>query len=227
MLTNNTLTEKLFFIAQEGTVPILWLLILLSILSIAIILERTFVLRSILQASKKFRNQLEEALKYNQLHALETFKNDSSSLEGRALNLSFQHLKKGKDYGFEEVFQFCAMQEKPQLERGLSFLATIGSNAPFIGLLGTVLGIMKAFKDLGTATTSINSTALVMDGIAEALVATAVGLFVAIPAVIAFNIFTKMLRMILTNLDSVKQLCVAYSKQPQPKEGSTQYEVKT
>ena len=188
---------------------------MLSILSIAIILERTIVLRSVLNTSQKFRNQIEEALRYNKLDALEKLQHDSNSLEGRALSLSFQHLKKGKDQGFEEVFQFCAMQEKPKLERGLNFLATIGSNAPFIGLLGTVLGIMRAFKDLGGTASSLgnHTTALVMDGIAEALVATAVGLFVAIPAVIAFNAFTKMLQVILNNLDSMRHLCVAYSKQ--------------
>ena len=218
--------DRLFFLAQEGTVPILWLLIVLSILSIAIILERTIVLRSILHTSQKFRDQVEEALKYNKLDALEKLQHDSSSLEGRALSLSLQHLKKGRDQGFEEVFQFCAIQEKPRLERGLNFLATIGSNAPFIGLLGTVLGIMKAFKDLGATTTSLgNHTALVMDGIAEALVATAVGLFVAIPAVIAFNTFTKMLQTILNNLDSMRHVCVAYSKQPQPKDISQKYEM--
>jgi biopolymer transport protein TolQ len=72
-----------------------------------------------------------------------------------------------------------------RLERGLSFLATTGSSAPFIGLFGTVIGIMNAFRDIGISGSA--SLAVVAPGIAEALVATAVGLFAAIPAVIGYN----------------------------------------
>ena len=75
-----------------------------------------------------------------------------------------------------------------QLKRGLGFLATIGSVAPFIGLFGTVVGIINAFR--GIAATGSGGMAAVSGGIAEALVATALGIFVAIPAVVAFNQFT-------------------------------------
>jgi biopolymer transport protein ExbB/biopolymer transport protein TolQ len=74
------------------------------------------------------------------------------------------------------------------LKRGLGFLATIGSTAPFIGLFGTVVGIINAFR--GIAATGAGGMAAVSGGIAEALVATALGIFVAIPAVVAFNHFT-------------------------------------
>jgi biopolymer transport protein ExbB len=99
--------------------------------------------------------------------------------------------------------------ERQGLERNLSFLATVGSNAPFVGLLGTVLGIMKAFNDLGS---SAGDAQAIMVGIAEALVATAVGLLVALPAVVAYNSYQKQVRNILQNLESVKELCLAYSK---------------
>lgn len=72
-----------------------------------------------------------------------------------------------------------------RLERGLSLLATTGSAAPFIGLFGTVVGIMNAFRDIGASGSA--SLAVVAPGIAEALVATAVGLFAAIPAVVGYN----------------------------------------
>jgi biopolymer transport protein ExbB/biopolymer transport protein TolQ len=78
-----------------------------------------------------------------------------------------------------------------QLKRGLGFLATIGSTAPFIGLFGTVIGIINAFR--GIAATGSGGMAAVSGGIAEALVATALGIFVAIPAVVAFNHFTGQL----------------------------------
>src|SRR6185369_7969006 len=74
-----------------------------------------------------------------------------------------------------------------QLKSGLGFLATIGSTAPFIGLLGTVVGIINAFQSISAA--GSGGMAVVSGGIAEALVSTALGIFVAIPAVVAFNHF--------------------------------------
>jgi biopolymer transport protein ExbB/biopolymer transport protein TolQ len=75
-----------------------------------------------------------------------------------------------------------------QLKRGLGFLATIGSTAPFVGLFGTVVGIINAFRSI--AATGSGGMSVVSGGIAEALVSTALGIFVAIPAVVAFNHFT-------------------------------------
>jgi biopolymer transport protein ExbB/biopolymer transport protein TolQ len=75
-----------------------------------------------------------------------------------------------------------------QLKRGLGFLATIGSTAPFVGLFGTVVGIINAFRSI--AATGSGGMSVVSGGIAEALVSTALGIFVAIPAVVAFNQFT-------------------------------------
>ena len=100
--------------------------------------------------------------------------------------------------------------EKPKLEGNLYILGTIASNAPYIGLLGTVMGIMKAFNDLGNAPGQGNE--VVMAGIAHALVSTAVGLGLAIPAVIAFNLFQKKVSLILSNIDATKDLCIMFSK---------------
>ena len=93
------------------------------------------------------------------------------------------------------------------MERGLSVLATVGSNAPFIGLFGTVLGIMAAFNDL--AQTNAEASEAVMAGISEALVATAVGLLVAIPAVVLYNMFTRQVRTRQTQTESLAQLLLA------------------
>jgi biopolymer transport protein ExbB len=91
--------------------------------------------------------------------------------------------------------------EKTRLEHGLTALATLGSNAPFIGLFGTVLGIIQAFGSLAQQN---SGSATVMTGISEALVATAVGLFVAIPAVVAYNIFSRQMKLVLTECDSLR-----------------------
>jgi biopolymer transport protein ExbB len=91
--------------------------------------------------------------------------------------------------------------ERTRLERGLTALATLGSNAPFIGLFGTVLGIIQAFGSLAAQS---SSTMSVMTGISEALVATAIGLFVAIPAVVAYNVFSRRMRLVLAECDSLR-----------------------
>jgi biopolymer transport protein TolQ len=84
---------------------------------------------------------------------------------------------------------WSSSRENLRLERGFSFLATTGSAAPFIGLFGTVVGIINAFEEIGRAGSA--SLAVVAPGIAEALLATAIGLFAAIPAVIIYNQFTR------------------------------------
>jgi len=93
--------------------------------------------------------------------------------------------------------------ERARLEQGLTILATLGANAPFIGLFGTVLGIIQAFGALGSHQ---NSAADIMSGISEALIATAVGLFVAIPAVVAFNVFSRKLRVLVVKSEALKDL---------------------
>jgi biopolymer transport protein ExbB len=205
------LTEKLFNIAQGGAEAILWLLILLSILSVAMILERFITLRQAKAQSDRIKARMREALASNSLEELEQLGKDRDSLEGRGLAYGLRHAREFGANGLEEIFNSFALLERPALERSLTFLATVGSNAPFIGLLGTVLGIMKAFRDLAANAASAGNQA-VMLGIAEALVSTAVGLLVAIPAVIAYNYFQKQVRQSMQSLESVRDLCVAYAK---------------
>ena len=201
--------EKIFVVAQVGAQAVLLLLIGLSVLSVAAILERFFTLRKIRASSEQARARLQDLLQSNQLHELEKADIDRNTLEGRALTYALRHAKDNGVEGVSEVINGFALMERPRLERSLSFLATVGSNAPFIGLLGTVFGIMKAFNDLGV---SQGDAATVMVGIAEALGATAVGLFVAIPAVIAYNYFQKQVKFTMQGLETVRELTVAYAK---------------
>lgn len=91
--------------------------------------------------------------------------------------------------GARRAMRVAQMREIDRLERSLAMLATIGSTSPYVGLFGTVWGIMSAFHNLGNAQTA--TLAAVAPGIAEALIATAVGLFAAIPAVVAYNRFSE------------------------------------
>jgi biopolymer transport protein TolQ len=206
------LTERLFTLAQGGAEATLWLLLLTSIFSVGLILERWLSLRQVDKNSQKIKARMREALQSNNLQDLEEIGKDKESLEGRALAYGLRHVKESGTSGLPEIFNTFALLESPALERSLNVLATIGSNAPFVGLLGTVLGIMKAFRDLSMNTAGAAGNEVVMAGIAEALVATAVGLLVAIPAVIAYNAFSKQVRASMQSLESVRELCVAYAK---------------
>lgn len=203
------MTDKFFAIAQLGHEITLWLLVALSIFSIAFILERFFVLSKVLRNSAQVRARVRELLQSNNLQELEDIAKDRTSLEGRALSYGLRHTKERGQEGLEEIFSSYTLIERPALEKHLNFLATIGSNAPFIGLLGTVFGVMDAFRELAHTTPDQPA---VMLGISKALIATAVGLMVAIPAVISYNYFQRQVRGIVGSLDSVKDLCVAYAK---------------
>jgi biopolymer transport protein ExbB len=203
------LTEKFFVIAQVGHEVTLWLLVVLSIFSIAFIIERFVALAGLVKKSATMSKQLHETLQSNNLKGLEELSRDKESIEGRALGYGIRHVKEHGAKGLEEIFDSYAQLERPILERRLNFLATVGSNAPFIGLLGTVFGIMDAFRGLATSSGEIQAVLL---GISQALVATATGLLVAIPAVIAYNFFQRRVRTIMQSLDSTKDICVAYAK---------------
>jgi biopolymer transport protein ExbB len=204
------LSEKIFAFAHVADQVVLWILIALSILSIGMILERFFALRKISADSSRVRTRVRAALQSNSVEDVENIAKDVDTLEGRAAGYALKHMRDSGSRGLEEIFNTFALTEKPEIEKFLGFLATVGSNAPYIGLLGTVLGIMKAFNDLAQAAEAGQQT--VMAGISLALVATAAGLFVAIPAVIAYNYYSKKVRSIMQSLDSVKELCLAYAK---------------
>lgn len=204
------LTEKIISVAHYLDQVVLWILIFLSILSVGMILERFVSLRKAAQNSQKIRAKIKNALQANSVDDFEQIARDTETLEGRAASYALRHMKDSGSRGLEEVFNTYALTERPELERFLSFLATIGSNAPYIGLFGTVLGIMKAFNDLAQSTDAGQQT--VMAGIALALIATAAGLFVAIPAVISYNYFNKRVKSIFQSLEAVKELGLAYAK---------------
>jgi biopolymer transport protein TolQ len=203
------LTEKFFVIAQMGHEVTLWILIILSVFSIAFIIERIVALGAVQKKSAAATKKIQEILQSNSLAEVEEIARDKDSIEGRAMSYGLRHVKANGTKGLEEIFNSYAQTERPVLEKRLNFLATVGSNAPFIGLLGTVFGIMDAFRGLATSNGEIQA---VLIGISSALVATATGLLVAIPAVIAYNFFQKRVRSILQSLDSTRDICVAFAK---------------
>ena len=203
------LTEKFFGIAQLGHEATLLILVFLSIVSVAFILERYFALSKVENQNQQLTEQLQASIHASSADSIEDISKDQSSFIGKALGNGVRHSKVNGSAGLEELFDSYSLAERGNLEKRLSFLATVGSNAPFIGLLGTVFGIMDAFRGLSTSQGDISA---VMAGISQALVATAVGLLVAIPAVVAYNYFQKKVKRILQNLEAAKNVCLVYAK---------------
>lgn len=182
------LTGKLLTAFTGNAEWVLWLLAGLSVLSITVVLERWIYF---------FTHRLpgaDEALvkiAKGDLAGVKTIIGDKQGMEASVLREGIEWADKGPD-AVQEVIDATLARERPRYDRFLSILGTLGSNTPFIGLFGTVLGIIKAFKDLGLSGAKgaeVQST--VMAGISEALVATAVGLAVAIPAVIFYNVLQR------------------------------------
>ena len=103
----------------------------------------------------------------------------------------------------ETQLQVALSSRKTRMERGIVFLGTVGSNAPFVGLFGTVLGVIRAFRDLSLDTDT--GAQAVMGGISEALVATAVGLMVAIPAVVAYNYLSRQVKSVINRSGALNE----------------------
>lgn len=208
--------KSLFAIAQASAEGILIIMGILSVISIAIMIERFISLKKLSAASNEISIKMKNTIANFNLSEVENLSSNTDSLEGRALGYGLRYAKENGPNGLDDIFNSYKTMEKPALEKNLNMLGTIASNAPYIGLLGTVMGIMKAFNDLANNPGQGNE--VVMAGIAHALVSTAIGLAVAIPAVMAFNGFQKKVKLIVNNLDAARDLCMAYAKR---KKGGT------
>lgn len=164
---------------------VLWVLIGLSLASVAVMTERSVFYRNHAIDAQAVRIKLAELLAAGDLQGAADYLGQYDSLETNTVLFGLREYAKGPE-AVEDLLAAAARKERSRYEERLNFLATVASNAPFVGLFGTVLGIIRAFKDLSGNMAEASSA--VMGGIAEALVATAVGLLVAIPAVVAFNL---------------------------------------
>lgn len=177
-------------LAGAAASGILLLLVALSVVQVAILIERGIVMwRS--RARRRHLRAISEVVAGGKLADAADLVEDARSLPEAVLAAGLARMGDGPA-AVEEVVRARTAEGKLSLERRLSFLATLGNNAPFIGLLGTVLGIMHAFANLSMAGGQVSAE--VMSGISEALVSTGVGLMVALPAVIAFNWFQRIIK---------------------------------
>ncbi len=195
-----------------GSEWVLWILIGLSVLSTAVVFAKWKALSAADKTGRLFWDNLVEtwisgAPVPEELDKVESIVKEYPCVESRVF-CALQKAKMGAAKNQEKVADGYIGKEKLSLEKQLSILGTLGSNAPFIGLFGTVLGIIKAFADLGAAQGGAGGMGSVTGGLAEALVATAVGLLVAIPSVIFFNIFQKKVKNIVHRAQSLTSIVV-------------------
>ncbi len=197
------ITEHLLTFTLFGSAWVLWLLVFLSILSVAVMVERGVAMSGRLRGFDSVCEKMHQALISSDIKAARALLGDGRSPEARVALVGLDELPRGSTAAVEAMSSARA-RERLAMENHLGILGTLGNNAPFIGLFGTVLGIIKAFADL--AKNQGGGAAVVMAGIAEALVATAVGLLVALPAVVAFNIFQGRIRRTMGRIDTLAHL---------------------
>lgn len=199
------LTEKLLRLTVAGGSEwVMVVLIMLSVLSLSIVIERAIFFRRRRRQLDRIDRTIVRALAERDLEGVREAvqRYPEPTLEAAINGGGEQDLAAA-----EKVVASALGRERLRLEQRLTFLGTLGNNAPFIGLFGTVLGIIRAFSLLEVTTKGASSG--VMMAISEALVATAIGLFVAIPAVIAFNYFQKQVDHVLSVSESLAQAILA------------------
>ncbi|MCI0412630.1 MotA/TolQ/ExbB proton channel family protein [bacterium] len=211
------ITEILKNLALVGGEWILYLLILSSVLSVAVMIYKALYFYRNQVSWDAFVEMLTAFMNKDDIEAATSYVQRISTPAARLLLTGFQNIDKGAE-AVEEILIGKRISEKFRMESKLVILGTLGNNAPFIGLFGTVLGIIKAFHDL--ATSQSPNPSVVMTGVSEALVATAVGLLVAIPAVIAYNYFQRRVKEFVTQMEAASKILLVYLKSEDRKNSS-------
>lgn len=209
MTDDTTIDAQLLdLMLRAGSRWVLWLLLVLSVAAIAVAIERVwFYLQE-----RTPRLQLDgvlRALREQGASAALTKLGAARSMEAAVARACLSHADDGPA-AVEEHKAAIIERERVRYERRIAFLGTLGNNAPFVGLFGTVLGIVRAFSDLA-ANTAQGSQA-VMAGIAEALVATGVGLLVALPAIAAYNAFVRHVETAIAGAEATAHQILAHLK---------------
>lgn len=203
MLTNLLLKYTLGL----GAEWVLWVLVILGLANGLIMVERAYFFLTRRVDVHALRLGLEKHLKARDFKKAAELLQNNDAMEARVVLFALREWQRGEK-AVHELFGGALATEKTRYDRGLGFLGTIGNNAPFIGLFGTVLGVIGAFANLGQS--GGEASQAVMHAISEALIATGVGLLVAIPAVVGFNIFKSMLKSSVAQTELLGSTVLAY-----------------
>lgn len=208
----------MMFLVDIGETFIFFMLALASIVALAVGLERTIIYRrNTTRGAQQFITDIVARLRSHDLKGVREViqaNDEAGNAYARFSDFALSRFSEGHN-GLSDLMEGKIIGEKIELEKHIPVLNTLGNNAPFIGLLGTVLGVIKAFHNLGTLGNT--GAEVVMRSISTALLATAAGLFVAIPVVMANNYFTRKMKIILQNLEILSLEFLASFAQKKPK----------
>jgi biopolymer transport protein ExbB/TolQ len=197
------IVKYLLKVAMLGSAWVMYVLLALSVASFAVMVERWWFFRKRGTGGEEVCDALCDLLEQGDRVEAEGLLRRHESIEAEVLLSSLRWAQGGPD-ALAAGIDGEMTKRRRELESGMTLLGTLGNNAPFVGLLGTVIGVIVAFADLAEGSNKIQMDK-VMGGIAEALIATGVGLFVAIPAVVAYNVFQKKITDIEDNVSSISK----------------------
>jgi biopolymer transport protein ExbB len=201
------LFDRLSALTEHGSLWVLWLLVCLSVLALTVAIERAILFVSSRDDVLALRRELRQMLSDGNIALARRRLEHSPSFEAR---VAVAGLDAENAASAEQRMRGENQVARLTMERHLGFLGTLGNNAPFIGLLGTVIGIVRAFRELGHTKGQVS--AALMAEVGEALVATAVGLLVALPAIALFNLFQRTIRARLSRADALSGEVLAHLK---------------
>jgi biopolymer transport protein ExbB len=204
-----SLIQMFLKLAQLGAEWVMYLLLAMGFIAAVLVFERLYLYMSTKVDTTRLARKLIELLQAGRLERAKELVKTGKGIEERVVSDALSLYAEGAD-AVEEIVQASMIKERQRYERSLSYLGTVGSNAPFIGLLGTVIGVIIAFAELGR--NPKGGLEVVGPGISEALVATAVGLVVAIPSLMCFNWMKGLLKKRLSNSDFLARIIITQLK---------------
>jgi biopolymer transport protein ExbB len=200
---NTEIVNRLLNSRLLQTEWVLWFLLALFAVALIVLAWKAVYFTVNAARARQLRAQVAELVGGADLDAFRATIQEMGGVEASVMKHSLRYVDNGAEV-VEQQMGVALDQSKRRMGLGLTFLGTVGANAPFVGLYGTVGGIIKAFRDLSAQTEDAGISA-VISGIAEALVATAVGLLVAIPAVVAFNYLQQQVKKTVSSSNALNQ----------------------
>ena len=202
------------FFLSSGAAWVLWFLLALAVASLAIAFERALFFRGRAGDLGGLARSLEDRLGAKDIIDARRLLASTRSLAASVADAGLRVAHLGPA-AVEKAMQGACAVERERLETRLAFLGTLGNNAPFVGLFGTVIGVIHAFEQLGVAPQAGAGSGqavsqAVMAGIAEALIATAVGIGVALPAVAFYNYFQRRIASLLSGAEALTSVVLAH-----------------
>ena len=204
------ITELIVRLSRTGAgEAVMWFTVLLSIVSVAVMIERLIFFTTHKDNVRALAADLNKLLLAGDYSAAQKLIETCKGFETRVLRAALEVAPLGKE-AVQELAASATKMERLRFERGLAFLGTIGNNAPFVGLFGTVLEIISALYELGTQSGGNVGAGAVMATLSQALAATAIGLLVALPAVAVFNYFNRRIKTLQTGAEALVHVLLAH-----------------